>query len=99
MVNWLLIGIAVLAIIVVSKFIHFRHIKHKITAIFLILLLLFLYSTFVTVSKNNAINLKSPSGLLYAGKVYFSWIGHIFGNVRVLTGNAVRMNWVGNSTG
>jgi hypothetical protein len=98
MVNWVLIIVAIVAIAVVSKFIHFRHWKHRITAIFLILLLLFIGLTFMKVYTNNSLDLKTPSGLFSAAKIYFAWLVHIFDNVKVLTGNAVRMDWSGNLT-
>jgi hypothetical protein len=97
MVSWLLIGVALLAILIVSKFIHFRHIKHRITAIAIILLVLFIYATFSAVIHNNSLNLKTASGILAAGKVYFSWLVQAFGNLRELTGNAIKMDWMPNN--
>jgi uncharacterized membrane protein len=98
MVSWLIILIGIVAILVVSKLIHFRHIKHRITAIFIILLLLFIVLTFAGVIHNNSIKLNSPAGIFQASKIYLSWLGHVFGNLKVLTGNVVRMDWFGNLT-
>ena len=94
--NWVIILIAVVAVFVVSKAIHFKHFKHKVCAIALILLLLFIFSTFTAVIKSNSIDLKTASGVISAGKIYFSWLGQAFGNLRVLTGNAIRMDWMPN---
>lgn len=99
MVNWVLILFAFLAIFVVSKLIHFKHLKHRITAILIILFLLFVGLTFLKVSTSNALDLKSPSGLFAAAKIYFSWLGQVFNNLQVITGNVVRMDWSGNLTG
>jgi hypothetical protein len=99
MVNWMLILIAVIAIVIVSKLIHLKHLKHRITAILLILFLLFVGLTFLKVSTNNALDLKSPSGLFSAAKLYFGWLGQVFSNLQVITGNVVRMDWSGNLTG
>jgi hypothetical protein len=96
--NWVIILIGVVAIVVVSKLIHFKHFKHKIGAIAIVLFLLFLSLTFMNVIKDNAINLSSPSGVFSAAKIYFSWMVQIFDNVKVLTGNAIRMDWSGNLT-
>jgi hypothetical protein len=92
--NWLIILIGVIAIFVVSKFIHFRHIKHRITAIVIILVVLFLYASVSGVVKTNDIDWKSPSGILSAGKIYLSWLVQAFDNIKVLTGNAIKMDWV-----
>ncbi len=97
--NWVLILLVIVAILAISKLIHLNALKHKIVVIILFILLVLFIMTFVSVANSSSVSLKNPSGLLQAGKVYFSWLGHIFDNARVLTGNAVRMNWFGNSTG
>ena len=99
MVSWVIILIALIALFVISKFIHFRNLKHKVSAIIVILLLLFLISTFTGVVKDNSINLKTPSGVFEAGKLYFVWLGQAFDNIGAITGNAVKMDWsVSNKT-
>ncbi len=93
MVQWILVALAIIAVVVVSKLIHFKHLKHRLTAIFLILLLFFAYSSVSSVIKSNSVDLKSPSGVFQAAKLYFSWLGYVFDNVRVVTGNVIRMDW------
>lgn len=100
MVQWILIGLAIIAVIIVSKLIHFKHLKHRLTAIFLILLLFFAYASVSGVIKSNSIDITTPSGVFQAAKVYFSWLGLVFDNMRVVTGNVIRMDWApGNITG
>jgi len=48
--------------------------------------------------KENNMNLKSFDGIVGAGKLYFSWLGHAFENSRSILGNVIKMDWVGNST-
>jgi hypothetical protein len=43
--------------------------------------------------KSNNIDLKSASGVYSAIKAYGSWFGLAFDNMKVLTGNIVKMNW------
>jgi hypothetical protein len=93
-INWALIAIGILAVFIVSKVIHFRHFKHRVSAILLIVLALFLYTTFTAVIKTNHIDLKTAQGLISAGKVYSSWLFQAFGNVKSLTGNAVKMDGI-----
>ncbi|MBD3247165.1 hypothetical protein GF378_00925 [Candidatus Pacearchaeota archaeon] len=71
----------------------FRKIKHKVWAFVLIGLILFAYVSFVVTMKNYDIDMTSFSGVTKAAKIYFSWLGSIFGNFKSLTGSAVRMDW------
>lgn len=88
--NWLLIAIIVLALIIILKVATFRH---KLTITIIILLVLFFYISFGVVARNQALNFKTASGILEAGKLYFSWVGNAFTNVKALTGSAVDMDW------
>jgi hypothetical protein len=94
MIGWILILLGIVAIYVVAKVVHFNHFKTKILLILAILLILFIVSTFASVLHNNTIDFKSPSGVLQAGKVYFMWLGQAFGNIKTLTANAVKMEWM-----
>jgi len=98
MATWLIILILIAAVFIISRLIHFKNLKHKIFAIIIIVLLGFFVLTFLALAKNSSITLKTASGIFSACKLYFSWLGHIFDNIRVLTGNAIRMEWFGNST-
>jgi hypothetical protein len=93
-ISWIILIVAVLAIFIVSKFIHFRHIKHRITAIIIILLALFLYTSIAGVVNSHNIDLKTPSGVISAGRVYFLWLGQAFVNIKTITGDAIKMNWM-----
>ena len=95
MINWVIIfAIAIIALIIVR----IKHFKHKIFAIGIILLLVFFYVTYDAVFAGQDINLKTFEGIVSFAKIYFSWLWHAFGNAKVLTGNALKMDWVGNET-
>jgi len=94
--NWLIV-----AILIVLAFIFLRisHMKHKLFLIIIIMFLLFFYTTGSSVLSGQNVDWKSFSGIEKAFKVYFSWLGGVFGNLKVLTTNAIKMNWdLGNST-
>ena len=91
--NWLIILIGLVALFVVSKLIHFKHFKTKIAVIFFVLIALFLALSFSGVVHGNNIDLKSPSGVISASKIYVSWLGTIGGNLKTITGNIIRMDW------
>jgi len=84
-VSLLLIGIWVY--IEVQKF------KHKAIAIFLIGLLVFIYITGAFVLKDKGASFKSVSGMMTATKIYFSWLGTVFVNLKTITSNAMKLNW------
>jgi len=93
---WLILILAVLGIAFIAQL---SHLKHKAGIIALIVFLAFMGITFVLVARANSVDLGSSSGFFSGIKLYFSWIGHALGNLKVLTGNAVRMEWFSNSTG
>lgn len=96
MIEWIIVILAIAGIVLIAKF---SHLKHRFGVILLIVFLLFIYLTFSSVVSNNNINLKTASGLFKGIKLYFSWLGHAFDNLKVLTGNAIKMDWGTNSTG
>ena len=75
-----------------------KRVRHKIFAVFLIVLILFTYLSFTLVLRNYEIDYNSPSGLMEAGRLYFSWLGSIFGNFKSMTTHAIKMDWKGNET-
>jgi hypothetical protein len=93
MVNWLIIGIIILTLIVLLKVASF---KHRIAIVIAVFLVLFFYLSFAVIARNQAMDFKTVSGLTDAGKLYFSWIGNAFSNLRTITGNVVDMEWIKN---
>ena len=93
----LVVILAAVGILAVSRL---THLKHKLSIISVILLVLFLYISFTGVASNNSVQINSVSDFFSVVKLYFSWLGHVFDNVRVISGNIVRMDWSPiNSTG
>lgn len=76
----------------------FKRFKHRLLAIFLIVLILFSFFSFSVAFKGEEISIKNISDLGRIAKIYFSWLGNLFGNVKTLTGQAVKMDWQGNKT-
>lgn len=84
--------VAIWVIIEVKRF------KHKIFAVLLIVLVLFTYVSFAVTLKNNPVDLKTYSGIITASKLYLSWLGSLFGNLKALTLYTIKMDWNGNET-
>jgi hypothetical protein len=85
-------------IIFIWIFIELKRVRHKFFAIFLIGLVLFLYFSSSFVFQKENINFKSISGITEASKLYFSWLGSAFSNLKTITVNAIKMDWQGNNT-
>ncbi|MBI2045506.1 hypothetical protein HYT23_05595 [Candidatus Pacearchaeota archaeon] len=86
----LIIGAVVLLIWLLTGF---KRLRHKFFAMFLIILILFTVISFSVVTKNRGVDLKTAPGVLQAGKLYFSWLGSLFGNVKSITGYATDLDW------
>jgi len=80
-------------IAVIWVFVEVKRLKHKVVAMILIALIIFSYLSFFAVFSSQEIDLKSPLGMVDATKIYFSWLGSIFTNLKMLTTNAIHLNW------
>ncbi len=78
--------------------IEMKRLKHKLFAIFLISLILFGYISFTFVLKGQDLDLKSVSGMVTAGKIYTSWLGSVFSNMKSITAYAVKKDWAVNES-
>ncbi len=98
----MVIGLALLVIatliIGIWVVIEMKRMKHKLLAVFLIALILFLYISFSFVFRNQDVEWKTVPGVMKGGKIYLSWLGSIFGNMKSITGYAIGMDWKGNET-
>jgi len=96
------IGVVLLVILLLSAaiwiIIEVKRLKHKIFAIVLIAALLFFYLSIVYVFRGYDFELKTIPGITDATKIYFSWLGGVFGNTKTITSNAIKMDWGVNST-
>ena len=88
--TFMIIAVLIVAIWVIFEL---RRLKHKIFAILLIGLVLFLYVSVTVSIKGQEIDIKSTDGIKTASKIYLSWLGTAFGNMKTLTTNAVKMDW------
>jgi len=90
----------ILSILIIGIWIiiEIKRMRHKIFALFLIGLILFLYFSITTVFSDREVDLTSVSGIIDATKVYFSWLGTISSNFKLITSSVTKMDWKGNST-
>lgn len=85
-----IIAVIIVAAVVLIKMNHFRH---KMTIIAVLMFALFLYTTVTVVNKSNEFDFTTTEGFFDALKVYTGWLGNGFGNLKSITGNAIKMDW------
>ena len=85
-------------IIAIWIIIEVKRLKHKVFAIALIAMIIFGYLSFGLVLKDQDVDLKTVPGTIKATKLYFSWMGSLFGNMKSITSHAVKMDWNNNVT-
>lgn len=96
MISWILIAVFVIILIVVVKF---KELRHKFGFLFIVAIFLFLGITIWQVYKANNLNLDTFDGLVSAGRIYFSWLGQVFANLKGITGYVIGQPWgLSNST-
>jgi hypothetical protein len=90
----------VIAILIITILLalELKKMKHKLFAILLIALILFGFFSFNTVFKDKEVKIETISDVGNVVKLYFSWLGTAFNNVKVITTQAIKMDWQGNST-
>jgi hypothetical protein len=76
----------------------FKRMRHKMLALFLIALVLFSFFSFNSAFKEKDFSINSLSDLGTGMKIYLSWFVNIFGNLKTLSGQVIKMDWEGNST-
>jgi uncharacterized protein YacL len=98
----MVIGITILLIvaliIAILVFVRIKKLRHEVFAFVLIILILFAFFSFSMAFKGKDISVNNISDVENMGKVYLSWFGNAFSNVKDITAQVVRMDWQGNKT-
>ena len=90
----------ILATVIISIWIliEVKRMRHKLFALFLIGLIIVTYASMIFVFKDTPADLKTASGVIDAGKIYFNWVFSIFGNFKSLTAHTINLDWEGNKS-
>ncbi|MEX0932875.1 MAG: hypothetical protein WDZ77_02130 [Candidatus Pacearchaeota archaeon] len=78
--------------------IEMKRFQHKLIAIGLIVLVIVGYAGMATIGQNNNVDLTTIGGIVEATKLYASWIGGFFSNLKAITTQAISLDWFGNHT-
>ncbi len=90
MVNWVFIGLIILAIFLFFKITSFRYERWWTYSI--AILLIFVLFSFFNVVQTNKIDLNSFEGFVSGSKAYVYWLVNFGKTTASITGNAV-LNW------
>jgi len=88
--SWIFITVLVVAGFLIMKI---SHLKHRFFMIAIILLALFLYTSMNSVADENNLDISNTEGVFRGIKLYGGWLANGFQNMKVLTGNAIGMDW------
>lgn len=88
----LLILAAVIALIWV--FHEMTRFKHKVVMILLIVIIVVMYIGAASIFKEKEVDFSSMDGISEASKLYFSWMVSVGKNVKEITANAIKMDWI-----
>ena len=88
-----IIFLLIIVVVAIWIFGEFKRSGHKFTIFLIILLLVFLVLSATFVFRSKPVDYQSVSGIFAAGKLYFVWLGTAFNNVKVVTSNAIHMDW------
>ena len=90
MVNWILIGVLVVAALIIMKF---KEIRHQAGIMVGLGVLVFLVLTFGNIALVYDINLNTFDGFTYATKLYLAWLKQGFGNIGAATSYVIHQDW------
>lgn len=85
--------VTLVIILLIWLLIEIKRAKHKIFAIAIILLILFFYFSIAHVFKGTNVDYKTVNGITDASKLYLSWLGGFYGNLKTITTNVIKMKW------
>tara|TARA_Y100000310_G_C20389947_1_gene672255 strand:- start:241 stop:558 length:318 start_codon:yes stop_codon:yes gene_type:complete len=98
MVNAFSIIVVIVLIFLIFLFVKLKYIKHKLSWIIVLFLVLVFYIGFLASTAGQNIDFATFDGSQTAIKLYLSWLGNSFDNMRVLTGQAINLDWGTNSS-
>jgi len=90
--------VMVVVVVLIYFLVEFKRMRHKIFALFLIGLIILSYVSVIFIFKGQDVDLKTIPGIISATRLYFSWMGGVFGNMRDITANVIKMDWGTNKT-
>ena len=91
-------AIIVILIATIFVFVKFKYIKHKLSWIIVLVLILLFYIGFLASTSGENINFSTFEGSQTGIKLYLSWLGQSFDNMKTITGQAIKLDWGANTT-
>ena len=91
MLGWIILIAVVIAVIILA--VKTKHFRHKFFIFTIIIVALFFITTFYYVQQKNNLDTSSFNGLVHSAGVYTGWLVNGFGNLKAITGYAVKLDW------
>jgi len=94
-----MVSVIVIGVLIILVFLFFKakSFQHRIYTILIVAFILFFYVSGSRVIAENNVDVTSFNGMVTAGKLYVGWLGNIFENTKDIVGNAIKMDWKGDS--
>ncbi|OIO43274.1 hypothetical protein COX97_04655 [Candidatus Pacearchaeota archaeon CG_4_10_14_0_2_um_filter_05_32_18] len=93
MLSYFHIILIVILVSLIFLFVRLKYIKHKLVWVILLVFVLLVYLGFILSIAGQNINLKTPEGAKLAINLYVGWMGNSFTNLKVLSGQAIKLDW------
>jgi len=90
--------IGIILIMLIFTFVKVKYIKHKLSWIIIIVLAVFIYITFMMSIIGKNVDLNTYEGIQTSIKLYLLWMANAFENTKVITANAIKLDWETNLT-
>ncbi len=90
MALWIWIVVILIVLVILFKF---KEIRHKVGLLIAALFLIFLFVSVSQVYSQQDVDLTSFDGVVYAGKVYFSWLGNVFKTAFHVSNYVIHQDW------
>ena len=98
MVNAFQLIVIIALIAAIFLFVKVKYLKHKLSWVIILVLVLVFYIGFLASTAGENIDFSTFEGSQTAIKLYFTWLGNSFSNMKSLTGEAVKLDWGTNTT-
>jgi hypothetical protein len=98
MVMSVVIFIIAILIVVIWLTFGFKRVRHKFFALFLIALILFSFFSFTAAFGGKELSVTGFSDIGKIAGIYFSWLANSFNNLKLITTQAIKMDWQTNKT-
>jgi 4-amino-4-deoxy-L-arabinose transferase-like glycosyltransferase len=90
--------VGVIVAFLIFTIIKTRHAKDRIIWVIILLTVALFYIGYLMVLSNKNIDYGTMEGIKTAASLYLGWFVNVFDNVKIITTNAIKLDWKGNNS-